>query len=175
MSGFRSWPLAIVALLRRSARRLRREERGAALVETTLLMPFLLVTCAGVFEFGNMFYQKLLVEAGVRDAARYLARCPTVIGTPGFPCSEDIAKEIAVYGAPGGSTPRVAGWDEDDVTVLPPRETPNPGFVLYRGNDPILTIRVSASFTYDGGGLLDFIGFDDITLSALHEERYIGW
>src|SRR5688572_16566479 len=99
MRGLRS-PLAIVALLRRSARRFRREERGAALVETTLLMPFLLFTCAGVFEFGNLFYQKLLIEAGVRDAARYVARCTTT-----FPCSDTIAANIAVYGMPTVPSP----------------------------------------------------------------------
>jgi hypothetical protein len=165
-----------VVLLRNVLARLRSEEKGAALVETTLLMPFLLITCAGVFEFGNLFYQKLLVEAGVRDAARYAARCPTA---GGFTCSDTIAKEIAVYGIPGGSTPRVSGWATSDVTIT--REiTANPfdagsGNYAYRGGGPVTTIKVTANFTYNGGGLLDFIGFDEITISALQEERYIGW
>ena len=140
-------------------------------------MPFLLVTCAGVFEFGNLFYQKLLVEAGVRDAARYVARCPA---TAGFTCSDAIAKEIAIYGEPAGATPRVSGWDDTSTVTITRETTPNPfnadtGTYDYRGGGPITTIRVTASFTYDGGGLLDFIGFDDVTLGALHEERYIGW
>jgi hypothetical protein len=156
-------------------RRFHDDTCGAALVETTLLMPFLLVTCAGVFEFGNLFYHKLLVEAGVRDAARYAARCTL----PSEAICEQRAEELGVYGALGGSTPRVQGWTTDDVEIER-LETDNTfdadaGAYPYRGGPTITTIHVTASFTYDGGGLLSFIGFDEITLSALHEERFIGW
>jgi Flp pilus assembly protein TadG len=152
-----------------------RQERGAALVETTLLMPFLLVTCAGVFEFGTLFYQKLLIEAGVRDAARYAARCTL----PSVAVCEATAKEIAVFGAPAGTTPRVGGWAPSDVVITPETTAntfdPITSTYDYRGGSTITTIRVTASFTYNGQGMLAFIGFNDITLSAEHEERFIGW
>lgn len=154
-----------------------RDQRGAAMVETTLLMPFLLFMCAGVFEFGNLFYQKLLVEAGVRDAARYAARCPTMAG---FTCNDSIAQQIAVYGIPaGGTAPRVADWAPVDVQITR-RTTANPfdpvsGNYSYRGGPTITTIHVQTSFNYGEVGFLAVLGLDAITLTAVHEERYIGW
>ena len=55
--------------------RFRRDERGAVLVEMTLITPLMILLSAGVFEFGNFIHQKLLMEAGLNDAARYAARC----------------------------------------------------------------------------------------------------
>ena len=167
---------------KRIARRLRRfgmETTGAALVETTLLMPFLLMLSAGVFEFGNLLYQRLLLEGGVRDAARYAARCPQVAGVT-FDCSDAKAKNVAVYGDPdGGATPRVTGWTVSMVTITPQTTANNfdpvEGTYDYRGGPTITTIHVETSFTYTGTGLLPYIGFDNIVLNAVHEERYIGW
>ena len=45
------------------------------LIEMTLITPLMLAISAGVFEFGNLIQQKLLVEAGLRDGARYASRC----------------------------------------------------------------------------------------------------
>ena len=157
--------------------RFRCDTDGLALVETTILMPFLLLTCAGVFEFGNLLYQKLLIEAGVRDAARYVARCTVAAG---FTCSDSTAQQIAVYGVPaGGIAPRVDGWAPSDVLITR-QSTANPfdagsGNYSYRGGLTIDTIRVTTSYTYDGVGILPYLGLDSITLSAVHEERYIGW
>jgi Flp pilus assembly protein TadG len=50
------------------------DTRGSALLEGTVLTPFLCVLLFGVYEFSNFFYQQHLVSTGVRDAARYLAR-----------------------------------------------------------------------------------------------------
>jgi hypothetical protein len=167
---------------KRIVSRLRRfgmETTGAALVETTLLMPFLLMLSAGVFEFGNLLYQRLLLEGGVRDAARYAARCPQVAGVT-FDCSDAKAKNVAVYGDPdGGATPRVRDWSTSLVTIARPETANNfdpvDGTYDYRGGPTITTIHVETSFTYTGTGLLPYIGFDNIVLNAVHEERYIGW
>ncbi len=53
-----------------------RDNEGTALVEGAVLMPVLLVVLGGVFEFSWIFYQQKLIEAGVRDAARYITRVP---------------------------------------------------------------------------------------------------
>lgn len=173
---------------KRIVSRLRRfgmETTGAALVETTLLMPFLLMLSAGVFEFGNLLYQRLLLEGGVRDAARYAARCPQVAGAT-FDCSDAKAKNVAVYGNPDGvAPPRVTGWTTEasaqSCGVAITRETtannfdPVEGTYDYRGGPTITTIHVETCFTYIGTGLLPYIGFDNIVLNAVHEERYIGW
>lgn len=151
-------------------------EKGAALVETTLLLPVILALSAGVLEFSNLFYKKLLIEAGLRDAARYWARCPTI---GGFSCSKTIAQNIAVYGSPGVGTPRVSGWLPGDVVVDDTTySTPNPivsGEPLFRGPANIITVHVSTTFTYSGTSLLNYIGIGNVTLNGAHEERFIGW
>ncbi len=60
---------------RRWLSRFRADQAGAALVEMTLIVPLMLTLAAGVFEFSNIIKTKLLLEAGVRDGARYIARC----------------------------------------------------------------------------------------------------
>jgi hypothetical protein len=148
------------------------DERGTSLVETAAVMPFLLVLGLGVFEFGNILYNHHLVDTGVRDAARYLAR----FRLPEM--RETEAKELAVTGSTAGGTKRVAWWDTDDVTVSykeianPPDET---GERPYRGLDPIRVVQVTTNVTYGGLGFLGFLGLgDSLTFSTAHEERVIG-
>ena len=48
--------------------------RGSVLIEATMLMPFYLVTLMSDVRVSWYFHKQQLVESGVRDAARYLAR-----------------------------------------------------------------------------------------------------
>ncbi|TIP37870.1 MAG: pilus assembly protein, partial [Mesorhizobium sp.] len=57
--------------LRQILARFRSDENGVALVEMAIVMPFVLLLSAGVFEFSNILNTRLLLEAGVEDAARY--------------------------------------------------------------------------------------------------------
>ena len=80
----------------------------------------------GVFEFSWYFYNQQLVEIGVRDAARYMARVQ-VAGTPNTPCTQTDssgtlyttdAANIAVTGqTASGGTARVSGWTAANVTI----------------------------------------------------------
>ncbi|GHF58962.1 TadE/TadG family type IV pilus assembly protein [Seohaeicola zhoushanensis] len=54
--------------------RLRRDETGAALVEFAILLPILLLLFAVIIEGGRLMWSYQTVVAGVRDAARYVAR-----------------------------------------------------------------------------------------------------
>lgn len=54
--------------------RLRRDERGLALVELGLGLPLLLLVLGVTIEGGRMFYSYQAVVQGVRDASRYVAR-----------------------------------------------------------------------------------------------------
>jgi Flp pilus assembly protein TadG len=51
-----------------------RDDEGSVLIEATILMPFLVTLMFGLFEFSWYFHKQQLVESGVRDAARYMAR-----------------------------------------------------------------------------------------------------
>ena len=153
-------------------KRLRSDGSGAALIEFTILAPLLLLLGLGVFEFGNVLYGHHLVNTGVHDAARYLARVddPTA--------SAASAKELAVYGQIGGSAKRVAWWTTSDVAVSL-TSIPNPidevtGARAYRGPDPIRIVRVTATATYPGLGFLTYLGLGSaLTFSLYHEERVI--
>jgi Flp pilus assembly protein TadG len=92
-------------------KRLRTDGSGAALIEFTIVAPLLLLVGLGIFEFGNVLYGHHLVNTGVHDAARYLARVddPTA--------SAASAKQLAVYGQIGGSAKRVSWWGTGDVSV----------------------------------------------------------
>jgi hypothetical protein len=150
-----------------------RDSRGIAAIEAGLSFPFIVAIAAGLIEFGRVFYSFELMQTGVRDAARYLAR------TPNLATAENAARNIAVRGTIDASgTLRVKWWQVSDVqiaykpTANPPDETT--GRRLYRGGDPIVIVRVATTVDYAGLGLLNVIGLGPIRISAAHEERYVG-
>ncbi|RWN78848.1 TadE/TadG family type IV pilus assembly protein [Mesorhizobium sp.] len=171
-------------------RRFGREERGAILVEMTLITPLMISLSAGVFEFGNLLHQKLLIEAGLNDGARYAARCnapfynPVV--NPDVDCAVN-ARNIAAtgtYDCGGNCTVagRVAGWLPAAVTVdlnhlvIAVTTDPTTGLANYHSpTTNVRVVRLETSFTYTGTSLLNYLGLGPITFSAAHEERYIGW
>jgi len=153
---------------------------GSAMVEMAAILPFLLILGCGVFEFGAFFYQYQMIEAGVRDAARYLARVSDPANSTA-PCAsavltakESSAKDIAVMGVIGGTTKRVSWWNESDITISY-RTVANPGYALYRGPNPITIVHIATTPQYPGVGFLSFLGLGtQITFNLEHEERCIG-
>lgn len=173
------------SVLRYLRDRFSHDERGTALVETALVAPLMILISAGVFEFGNMLHQKLLMQAGLNDAARFAARCNSQMYTdfslPAIDCA-NIAKNIAVYGIPNStdaSQPRVTGWAKSDVTV----EIANParcrdaivgGSTQYHSvTAQVCIVRVTNSKVYSDLGMLSIIGIRKVTLTGTHEERLI--
>jgi Flp pilus assembly protein TadG len=148
------------------------------MVEMAALLPFLLLLGCGVFEFGAFFYQYQMIEAGVRDAARYLARVsdPTTSTTPCasavLSANESAAKNIAVTGVVSGGTNRVSWFNTTDVTISY-LTVANPNNALYRGPNPITIVQVSASPSDPGVGFLGFLGLA-LTVNLNHQERCIG-
>lgn len=138
-----------------------------------MILPFLVLLSAGVFEFGRLLYHQQLIETGVRDAARYLSRRPNPAA------SETDAKQLAVMGQVGGTTQRVSWWTVSNVTVAY-GTTSNPingatGERTYRGPDPIRTVTVSTTATYPGFGMLAAIGRSSgVVVGYAHQERIIG-
>lgn len=158
------------------ARRFRRNEEGAVLVEMTLVTPFVLLLSAGVFEFSNLLHTRLLLEAGVEDAARYLARCSdTQVNC------EARARQLAVTGTVSGSgSARVANWAADDVSIsyalTAVTVDSSTGEVNYRSlTTNVVVATVSSDFSPSTTGLWGYLGFGAPTLSVAHEERVMGW
>ena len=101
-------------------------QRGVAIVELALVIPFLLVMAILVAEFGRAIYQYNTLTKSVRDAARYLT-----MQTPGTHVAE--AQNLVVYGttvagasplAPGLATSMVtAAWPATQLGTNPPINT----------------------------------------------------
>jgi hypothetical protein len=86
-------------------------QRGVALVEFALILPFLLVMTFITTEFGRAIYQYNLLTKSVRDAARYLS-----IQTPGTHIDE--ARNLIVYGNIAGTgTPLALGLSTAHVAT----------------------------------------------------------
>jgi Flp pilus assembly protein TadG len=90
-----------------------RNEKGSALLEGTILTPFLFILVFGVVEFSYYFYQQHVVSSGVRDAARYLAR----VQDPNDPSAQTIAKNLAATGSPTGGADRTTGFAPSNVAI----------------------------------------------------------
>ncbi len=142
-----------------------RREEGAVLAEALLAIPFVTLFAAGILEFGSIFWQRMQIDAGLRDAGRYLSRCRPASGTYVPTCNQATAKTIAFYGTQtpaADAEPRVPGWkDAADITITAPDADGN--------------ITISTAHLYLSSPVFSFLGIDAITISSFHEERYIGW
>jgi Flp pilus assembly protein TadG len=153
-----------------------RDERGAAAIEAAAALPFLVALGAGLFELGGAFYNYELMQTGVRDGARYLAR----VADPAAAAAVTAAKNLAVTGTIGATAPaRVKGWQTSQLQVTYV-QTANPadgttGLRQYRGGSNLTTVHVASAMPYAGLGLLGAFNLGAITIRAAHEERYVGW
>ena len=68
-----------------------RHDKGAALAELAILVPFLILLVAAISEFGRFFQQYTTLAKSTRAATRYLSNHP-------FPTSQAQARNLAVCG-----------------------------------------------------------------------------
>jgi Flp pilus assembly protein TadG len=166
-------------------RSLWRNQDGAALLEASILTPALFSLVLGVYEFSWYFYQQQLVEAGVRDAVRYLARIP-ISSTTTNPCSLSDAngtafttyianaQNIATTGQiASGGTARVKGWMAANVSIPCPLSN-SPTGTYADGTTTMWIVSASTSFADPSLGFLSFLGLTVPHLQASHQERFIG-
>ncbi|MEZ2331217.1 TadE/TadG family type IV pilus assembly protein [Mesorhizobium sp. RCC_202] len=155
--------------------RFRGEENGAALVEVALVVPFLLLLSAGVFELSNILNTRLLLEAGVEDGARYMARC----NDSNWNNCVTLGTNLAVNGAVTGGSQRVKGWLTTQVGVKVSHTLavdPATGTELYLSSTAnVDVVEVSTSFPYADLGLWSYLGFGALTITVSHQERVFGW
>lgn len=103
--------------------RLWRDQEGASMLEFMVVLPFLIAFGFGVLEFGNALFQYNLVNAGVRDAGRYLASAGYVdandnnAADPGEIDPDDARRTIAKRIAVCGEVREDACDDDDDKRV----------------------------------------------------------
>jgi len=162
-----------------------RDDRGSALIEMAVVVPVLFTIGFGVIEFGNAIYSYHLIANGVRDAARYAS------GLEHDPGANDgNIKCIAMTGLVSGgacnpaaaasctSACRVSWWnDAATETTVSYDEFDNvdgSGNRIFRGQETIWRVTVTANVSYESIGFLGYLGLSAPTLSVSHEERIIG-
>ena len=162
---------------------LARDRDGSALVEATVIMPFLVAFFLGAFEFSWYFYNQQLVVVGLRDAARFMTRIELTNGNAD-PCAQkdqngvlytDEAANIATtaQSAPGGSA-RVSGWAPADVTISCLSSAALNDGSYADGSTSMRIIDVATSFADPSLGLFSTLGLKAPLVSFTHQERFIG-
>lgn len=135
---------------------MKRSQRGVALVEFALILPFLLLLSITAVELGRAIWEYNTLTKSARDAARYLS-----IQTPGTRITQ--ARNLMVYGNLGGTgTPLAIGLSASNV--------PDPTWQT-AGTAPVIntvTVRISgytfrSMFTTVFGLPFGTIAFSDIT------------
>lgn len=107
---------------------MKKRQKGVAIVEFALILPFLLLLTFITTEFGRAIWEYNTLTKSVRDAARYLS-----IQTPGTHVAE--ARNLMVYGNLAGSgTPLALGLSTLNV--------PDPTWQTAGTNPVINTVTV---------------------------------
>lgn len=171
--------------------RLRRDRRGTAMLEMTILAPVLLVIGLGVLEFGNLIFKRHMIENGIRDAARYIAGIQGCDFASEKPTSdaEDWAINIATYGKLTNTGPeRVPGWALPAADIHCEVIPATYGGQILRGSgiggatNTLMLVKIDTDVTYGTLslgflGVLDNLGstgFNTLSFPVKHEERYYG-
>lgn len=147
-------------------RQLLSDDGGAVLTEALLVVPFLTILAVGVLEFGNVLWQREQIETGLRDAARYMARCR--VGTSWHTTSEceGWARNLAYYGSTASTGGlRVPDWNATNSPIT--------FATVDTGKQDIVTATTAHQLVHSP--LFGMLGINVITVSAKHEQRVIGW
>lgn len=148
-----------------------------------MLTPLLVSLYFGVFDFSWYFYNQQLVEAGVRDAARYMARIELTGGNTN-PCAQsdpngvlyttDAANIAVTAQAASSGTARVTGWTASNVTINCVASPSLRGGFYADGSANMMIIYVTTNFVDPSLGLFAALGLSTPSLSFTHQERFIG-
>lgn len=149
--------------------RLRDDHSGATLLETALVLPFVIFIGFGAIEFGYFLYSQQMIASGVRDAARYAAGRP-------YDCDcTDAITSMAMFGNVtfDVTQKRVWWWDNQAQVIVTYHATDNSSNA-YRGGANIYTVEVASDVPYQSLGFMGLIGVNIGNITVSHEERVIG-
>lgn len=156
-----------------SAKHFKRDRRGAALVEFTLIAPLLILLMCGMAEFANAMRQYHIMEKGVRDAGRYLARVP-MTGCTVSSAATTTAQNLALTGRTSGGAYLLPTWNNLGSVSIAVADCFDNSAGAYRGRAQIPIVEVTAEAPYVDLGLLSVIGLGDINLEVSHQQYWVG-
>jgi Flp pilus assembly protein TadG len=143
------------------------EQSGAVFVETALVLSLLIFTMVGIVDFAFAYSRLTTAQKSLKNATRYLATLPrdALCGTPQWGLSN--AQNLAVYGQLTASPGRelIPDWTTARVTLD----------ASTCAAATLTVIRLNADFDYNAIMWQAIPGLPgSITLTASHEERWIG-
>lgn len=143
---------------------LRKADDGNALVEATFVIPLLIAILVGVVDMGRAYTTQSAAQKSLRGAVRYLTVLPAeAVCTWGLHNATNLALYGHIGNAAVGEAPLV---NLEDITLTP--TTCNETTLK---DEPI---RLEASFDYIPLIASAFAMPGNITMTASHEERWIG-
>lgn len=160
-------------MMNRARLRFCKDRKGAAVIEFALVAPLLIFLMCGMAEFANAMRQYHVMEKGVRDAGRYLARVP-MTGCAVGANATTAARNLAVTGRVSGGTALLPNWDNVNSVAVSVAQCVDNSASTYRGHAQVPVIQVRATAPYADLGLLTIIGVGAITLEATHQQLWIG-
>ena len=146
---------------------------GAALVEFTLVAPLLILLMCGMAEFSNAMRQYHVMEKGVRDAGRYLARVP-MSGCTISGAATTEAKNLAITGRISSGAALLPNWTDPATVTVSVSDCFNNAGGAYRGHAVIPIIQVTANAPYQDVGMLSIIGVSGLQLQVTHRQLWVG-
>lgn len=156
-----------------SLRRMLRNDSGAALVEFAILLPLILLVFAVVIEGGRLMWAYQSVNAGVRDASRYLARiAPESVCSGGSLAAYQPTLESIVRNRIDGASFLPSGITVNAVT---------PSLTCVAGTfrvspAPVAQVTASLTVTFPFAGVVAFAGgaLGTVTTSISDQSRVYG-
>ncbi len=137
------------------------QTEGVIGIEAIIALPVLTLLVVGILEFGSIFWQREQIETGLRDAARYMARCRH---------EEDVCRNIARNLAYHGSTATT------QMTRVPQWNSANSP-INFSSTTSGSQINISATTEHElaNSPIFGFLGINAISVTASHQQRVIGW
>jgi Flp pilus assembly protein TadG len=148
-------------------------KRGAALVEFSLVAPLLIFLMCGMAEFALVMRQYHIMEKGVRDAGRYLARVP-MTGCALNGAAVVRAQNLALTGRTASGAFLLPTWTDASTVTVTVVQCVNNTSGAYRGRANMPVIEVTADAPYADLGMLSIIGLGSIDLQVSHQQLWIG-
>ena len=123
---------------------LRKDERGAAVIELALSLPILVTLIYGIFEFSQLYEANAGMQHALGEGARYATLCiPNANSTTGCDSPSDTnivnVMNAKLFGPAGGSFNVAAPTTVDAYKTLTVTYTRNMNFLLFTGPSITLT------------------------------------
>jgi Flp pilus assembly protein TadG len=165
--------------------RFRRAEDGSALVEFAISLPLILVVSFGTIDSMRLFWSYQAAVAGVRDAARYVARmAPDNICTTGASLADHLSArsvnpttiiDSTLFANAAGSRAVYTGGVT--ITNVTTGITCVSTLGLRQANVPVVRVSADMNITMPFSGILVLVGgngFGTITTRIIEDARVFG-